>query len=85
MKIPDAAYRSKQRSSVFQKVDLEAASSVPLYEKTKAQLDEIMPLLRGNFLIKSLSDDEVKKIAGAMKPESHKKDDIIIRYGDSGK
>jgi len=58
---------------------------VPLYEKTQAQLEEMMPLLKGNFLIKSLSDDEVKKIAGAMKPESFKKDDTIIRYGDQGK
>lgn len=49
------------------------------------QLNEIMPLLRGNFLIKSLSNDEIMKIAGAMKPESFKKDDTVIRYGDQGK
>jgi len=31
-------------------------------------LDEIIPLLKKNFLTKNLSDEEINKLAGAMKP-----------------
>ena len=31
-------------------------------------MDEIIPLLKNNFLTKNLADDEIEKLAGAMKP-----------------
>ena len=71
MKIPNAEYYSKQRSSVFQKVDLSGIdlAKIPIYEKSEEQLNEIIPLLKNNFLTKNLADEEIQSIAGAMKPE----------------
>jgi hypothetical protein len=70
MNIPNAEYRNKKRGSVFQKVDLNSLdfSKIPNYKKSKKQMDEIIPLLKNNFLTKNLGDDEIEKLAGAMKP-----------------
>ena len=43
-----------------------------------------MPLLRNNFLTKNLNDQELAKLAAAMKPERYKKGQVIIKYGDVG-
>lgn len=45
---------------------------------------EIVPLLKKNFLTKNLSDNEIEKLAGAMKPIKFLKKEIIIKYGDIG-
>ena len=47
--------------------DLDLAS-IELYPKTKAATTEIIALLKNCFLTKNLSDSEIEKIAGAMKP-----------------
>jgi hypothetical protein len=47
-------------------------------------LDEILPLLKKNFLTKNLSDEEINKLAGAMKPQKFLKKELIIKYGDQG-
>lgn len=59
-------------------------SQIPQYKKTKKQLDEIVPLLKTNFLTKNLQDEEIHKIAGAMKIEKFLKKDKIITFGDEG-
>jgi hypothetical protein len=58
-KIPDENYRSTKRSSIFQSVDKKALdlSNVPFYKKTKKQMDDIVPLLKSNFLTKNLDED----------------------------
>ena len=86
MKIPNAEYYSKQRSSVFQKVDLSGIdlAKIPIYEKSEEQLNEIIPLLKNNFLTKNLADEEIQSIAGAMKPEKFEVGQNIITYGDEG-
>jgi CRP-like cAMP-binding protein len=45
---------------------------------------EIVPLLKKNFLTKNLNDNEIEKLAGAMKPLKFLKKEIIIKYGDIG-
>jgi len=51
-------------------VDLNAIdfSKIPIFKKTKKQLDEILPLIKKSFLTKNLSEEEMTKLAGAMKP-----------------
>jgi hypothetical protein len=69
-KIPDQAYRSQKRGSVFHKVDMGAMdfNNIPNYYKPPEQVAEIITLLRKSFLTKNLSEAEVEKLAGAMKP-----------------
>lgn len=43
-----------------------------------------MGLLKKSFLTKNLSENEVEKLAGAMRPRQFKVGDLIIRYGDIG-
>ena len=85
-KVPDAAYRARQRHSVFQKVDLTAIDfgNMPQYYKTEEQLANINKLLKGNFLTQNLSEHEISKLAGAMRPQNFKQGDLIIKYGDIG-
>ena len=87
MNIPNAEYRNKKRGSVFQKVDLNSLdfSKIPNYKKSKKQMDEIIPLLKNNFLTKNLADDEIEKLAGAMKPQTFLKKELLIKFGDVGK
>jgi CRP-like cAMP-binding protein len=47
-------------------------------------MDEIIPILRNNFLTKHLSNVEIESIAKSMQPKIFKDGDIIIRYGDTG-
>jgi hypothetical protein len=84
--MPDSAYKHLKRNSVFHKVDVKQLNldSIPVFKKSKKELQEIIPLLNQNFLAKNLQENELEKIAGSMKPESFKKDDLIIRYGDQG-
>jgi hypothetical protein len=84
--IPDQAYRSQKRGSVFQKVDLKSMdfNNIPSYPKSPEQLSEIIALLKKSFLTKNLSEKEIEKLAGAMKPRLFQKDELIIRYGDIG-
>jgi len=56
----------------------------PVYKKSQAEMEEILPLLRNNFLTKNLNDSELSKLASAMKPETYKKGQVIIKYGDFG-
>lgn len=72
---------------MFQKVDLSTLdfSKIPNFKKTKKQLDEILPLIKKSFLTKNLSDEEMMKLAGAMKPQKFLKNELIIKYGDVGK
>lgn len=53
---------------MFQKVDLNAIKNVeiPSYPKTLQQMDEIIPLLQGNFMTKKLPQDLIQRLAGAM-------------------
>ena len=46
-RVPDLEYRNKKRASVFQKVDLDSVdfSQIPIYEKSAAQLEELLPIL----------------------------------------
>jgi CRP-like cAMP-binding protein len=41
-------------------------------------------LLKNCFLTKNLSDSEIEKLAGAMKPQKFTKGELIIKYGDHG-
>ena len=86
MMIPNAEYRNKKRGSVFQKVDLNSLdfSKIPNFKKSKKQMDEIIPLLKKNFLTKNLEDEEIMKLAGAMKPLTFLKKEVLIKYGDFG-
>jgi CRP-like cAMP-binding protein len=47
-------------------------------------LGEIVPLLKNSFLTKNLSENEIEKLACAMKPVKYLKKEIIIKYGDIG-
>lgn len=60
-------------------------SKIPNYKKTKKQLDEILPLMKKSFLTKNLNEEEMTKLAGAMKPQTFLKNELIIKYGDVGK
>mmetsp|Transcript_12916 Transcript_12916/g.20015 ORF Transcript_12916/g.20015 Transcript_12916/m.20015 type:complete len:153 (+) Transcript_12916:336-794(+) len=85
-RIPGAEYRATKRTSVFHKVELSNMDfgKVPVFKKTPEQMNEILPLLRGNFLTKSLQSEEIERIAQSMKPQSFEKGEVIIRYGDTG-
>lgn len=48
-------------------------------------MNEIIPLLKNNFLTKNLGDAEISKLAESMKPKIFKKGDLLIKYGDDGK
>ena len=48
---------------------------MPIYKKSKKQLEEIIPLLKKNFLTQNLEDDEIIKLAGAMKPQKFLKNE----------
>ena len=86
MNIPNAEYRSRKRGSVFQKIDVNALdfSKIPNYKKSQKQMDEIIPLLNKNFLTKNLNDDEIMKLAGAMKTQTFLPGELLIKYGDVG-
>lgn len=86
--VPSSEYRQKKRGSVFQKVDISAidfSHKIPSNIKTKEQLNEILPLLQKSFLTKNLCEQELTKLAGAMKPQIFFKNELIIKYGDVGK
>ena len=42
-------------------------------------------MIKKSFLTKNLSDEEMMKLAGAMKPQKFLKNELIIKYGDVGK
>jgi CRP-like cAMP-binding protein len=48
-------------------------------------LANINKLLKGNFLTQNLTDNEISKLAGAMRPQNFKQGELIIKYGDVGK
>ena len=43
-------------------------SSLPKFQKSQGQLQEILPFLRKNFLTKHLQEEEIEKIAQSMQP-----------------
>ena len=43
-------------------------SKVPVYDKPASMTAEIVDLLKKSFLTKNLNQNELKMIAGAMKP-----------------
>jgi len=47
-------------------------------------LATINKLLKGNFLTQNLNDNEISKLAGAMRPQNFKQGELIIKYGDVG-
>jgi len=47
-------------------------------------MEEIVHLLRMNFLTKKLNEEEVNKIAGAMQPQTYREGETIIKFGDIG-
>ena len=47
-------------------------------------MDEIIPLLQGNFMTKKLPQDLIQRLAGAMQHQTYQAGDVIIRYGDEG-
>ena len=59
-------------------------NSIPVFEKSQQQMNEIVPLLKNNFLTKNLQSEEIEKIAKAMKPEVFQPGATIIKYGDFG-
>lgn len=59
-------------------------SQIPVFRKTEQEMSEILPLLQNNFLTKNLNEDELKKLASAMKPQSFSKGETLIQYGDVG-
>ncbi len=71
---------------MFHKVDIEQIdlSKVPQYPKSRQELKDIIPLLKKNFLTKNLNDGNILQLANAMKYETFKNDDVIIKYGDIG-
>lgn len=75
-----------KRTSVFHKVDITRMdlNQIPVFEKSKEQMNEILPLLKNNFLTKALHSEEIEKIANSMKPQPFEAGDSIIRYGDFG-
>ena len=84
--MPPPDFKPTKRASVFQKVDRTQLdySKIPQYEKTQEQMDEIMPILRSNFLTKHLQDKEIEVIARSMQPKSFQDGETIIKYGDTG-
>ena len=54
MVIPNRAQLSRQRGSVFKKIDLQANLEIPKHNKTKEQTEEIMGFLRKNFLLAAM-------------------------------
>ena len=56
---------------MFKKIDLAVLdfSKIPNYKKTDREMREIMPLLKNNFLTKNLNEEELTKLACAMKPQ----------------
>ena len=59
-------------------------TNIPNYEKPADQVAEIIGLLKKSFLTKNLTEKEIEKLAGAMKPQIFQKGELIIKYGDSG-
>ena len=59
-------------------------NNIPYFKKSVEETNEIIALLNKSFLTKNLSSEEVKKLAGAMKPRIFQKDELIIKYGDIG-
>lgn len=59
-------------------------NNIPNFSKPPEQVKEIITLLKKSFLTKNLSESEIEKLAGAMKPKTFKKDELIIKYGDMG-
>ena len=47
-------------------------------------MDEIIPMLKSNFLTKNLTDEEITRLAQAMTKKSFKEGELIIKYGDIG-
>lgn len=68
--IPTQEHLNQKRGSVFKKIDLSVLdfSKIPTYKKTDREMREIMPLLKNNFLTKNLDEEELAKLACAMKP-----------------
>lgn len=85
-KIPDRAYLSRGRASVFQNYDVEKMdfSKIPFYPKPLNKIEEITSMLKKSFLTKNLNDDQVRKIAGAMQMRKVSKGQDVITYGDFG-
>ena len=84
--IPNFDQSARRRSSVFQKVDVTALNNdYPKYEKTSDQNEQIKKILKTFYLTANLEDHELEKITGAMKAESFKNEENIIKYGDSGR
>ena len=69
--IPTAEHLNQKRGSVFKKIDLSVLdfSKIPNYKKTDREMREIMPLLKNNFLTKNLNEEELTRLACAMKPQ----------------
>jgi len=78
--------RNRKRISVFQKVDINQIdfSKIPYYPKSKEEMNEILAILKENFLTRNLSEEEIKKLATTMKQEIYKRNENIIKYGDIG-
>lgn len=60
-------------------------NKIPNYKKNQRELNTIIPLLKTNFLTKNLNEQELSKLACAMKPQTYFKKDVLIKYGDEGK
>lgn len=57
----------------------------PKYDKTDEENTNIKKILKTFYLTANLEDQELEKIAGAMKIERFKNEENIIKYGDSGR
>ena len=59
--IPSQEHLNQKRTSVFKKIDLSVLDfkKIPNYAKTDKELQEIIPLLKNNFLTKNLNEDEL--------------------------
>lgn len=54
------------------------------FPKSPGQKKEIVSLLRSNVLTKNLKESEIQHLVRALEPQSFKKGDIIIKYGEIG-
>lgn len=59
-------------------------NKMPQNIKSKEDLAEITPMLKGNFLTKNLNEDEITRLAQAMTKKTFKQGELIIKYGDIG-
>ena len=87
---PSEGYFNKKRTSVFAATQLRSQREAlefkpPVFEKSQAEIDELITHLKNSFLTKNMGLDQIKVIAMAMKKVEKKQGELIIKYGEVGR